>query len=264
VIVRRLKADELHLAVPILTPEGWTLEKPDLERLHALGGAVGGFDGDKMVGFLTFLDTPPLRWIGNVAVAASARGKGVGARIVAEAMRDAPRTALYSVEKAVTLYARAGLVPRGMVHSLRALEPRGKDGRADALAKGDIDGIVALDRAATGMDRSRLLRALSDAFPTRVVQREGRIVGFGIAKAYPDVTEIGPVVAESPADAWAIVDELIASTPPPYDVAVHGLPARGWGERSFSPLFRAIPMFRGAPPAWDLNRYLAASGLEKG
>ncbi|HVM45896.1 MAG TPA: GNAT family N-acetyltransferase [Candidatus Thermoplasmatota archaeon] len=263
-MVRRLAGEEVVEAVPLLVPEGWSLEPAELERLRGLGGAVGAFEGDRMVGFLTFVDTPPYRWIGNVVTHASVRGQGVGAAVVREAMRDAPRAALYSVEKAVTLYARLGFVARGELHSLRAHKAAPLDGRADAVSRADVEGILSLDRRSTGMDRSALLRALLAAYPACVLRREGRVVAFGVAKTYYDVTEIGPVVSEAPTDAWAVVDELLRTTSSPHDVAVHGPPPHGWAQRAFSPLFRAIPMFSTAPPSWDLRRYHAAAGLEKG
>lgn len=269
----------MPLAVPLLSPEGWTLEPPDLARLHELGGAVGAFEHEELVGFLTFIDTPPYRWIGNVVVGPRGRGRGTGARIVAEAMRGAPRAALYSVEKAVPLYARAGLVPHGEIFSMRADHARPGPARAQArsagpgeegaghvadLGRADVDEVLALDRAATGMDRSRLLRALLDVHPGSVVRRDGKVVAYGIAKVYYDVTEIGPVVAGTPEDAWSIVDTLVAETTGPHDVAVPHDPHGGWRERGFVPSFRAVPMFTGGPPAWDLARYHAAAGLEKG
>jgi len=263
-VVRRLAAGELVGAVPLLEPEGWTLSRAELGRVHALGGAVGAFEGKRMIGFLTWLDTPPYRWIGNVAVDASARGRGVGAAIVAEAMRDAERTALYSVDKAVTLYARLGLAPHGQLHALRADRASPGEGHADALARGDMDGIVALDARVTGMERGGLLRALAAEYPTRVIQRDGRVVAFGIAKTYSDVTEVGPVVAEDPLDAWRVVDALLRDTHGPHDVAVHAPVPPGWAARGFTPNFRAVPMFTGGAPRWDLTRYMAASGLEKG
>lgn len=262
-IVRRLAEDELQLAVPLLAPEGWTLEPPDLARLSSLGGAVGAFEHEDLVGFLTFIDTPPYRWIGNVVVSTRGRGRGVGARIVAEASRGAPRVALYSVEKAVTLYERAGLAPAGEVLSMRAAHATPGRGGAEDLTRADVVEVIALDRDATGMDRSRLLRALLDVHPASVVRRDGKIVAFGVAKIYYDVTEIGPVVARDPADAWTIVDTLLAETNAPHDVAVHQ-PSGGWTQRGFTTNFRAIPMFKGGAPAWDLARYHAAAGLEKG
>lgn len=265
-IVRRLSEEELPLARPLLEPEGWALDPADLARLHALGGAVGAFDGARLVGFLTHVDTPPYRWIGNVAVDATARGRGVGAALVAQARRDAERVALYSVEKAVTLYERAGLVAHGTLHAMRATRPKPSSipyaGVRPAGAD-DLPEMSALDREVTGMDRGRLLRALVAAHPARVVHHHGRLLGFGVAKVYADVTEIGPVVAQTAHAAWGIIDDILRATQGPHDIALHR-PADEARRRGFVPTFQATPMFRGGAPAWDLSRYHAAAGLEKG
>lgn len=261
--VRRLAAQELGLSKPLLEPEGWSLEGPDLARLHRLGGAVGAFDAGRLVGFLTFVDTPPYRWVGNVAVPPAQRGKGIGRRIVGEAFRDATKAALYSVEKAVTLYERAGLVAHGEVTAMRSTQTAAPPEGVDLWAADDLAAAVALDAEVTGMDRSRLLAEMTAAFPAFVVRRGGRPVAFGIAKAYPDVTEIGPVVARAPADAWRLVDALMAVTHPPYDLVVPAVTTAAT-QRGFAAQFRAVPMFRGGPPGWDLARYPVAAGLEKG
>ncbi|HUR69545.1 MAG TPA: GNAT family N-acetyltransferase [Candidatus Thermoplasmatota archaeon] len=265
-LVRRLSATEMPLAKPLIDPEGWALEPPELARLHSLGGAVGAFDAERLVGFLTFVDTPPYRWVGNVAVHPSQRGRGLGATLVAEAFRDAERAALYSVAKAVTLYERAGLVAQGEVHAVRAERAKPSSipyGGVRATTPDDADALVAYDRAVTGMDRSRLLRALLAAYPGRIAARHGEVLGYAIAKTYADVTEIGPVVAQTPHAAWGLVDDILRATPGPHDMALHRLSPDA-ARRGFVPAFRAIPMFRGGAPSWDLARYHAAAGLEKG
>lgn len=266
--VRRLRADELKLAQSLLAPQGWSLEAAELERVWRLGGAVGAFGREGLVGFLHFLDAPPHRWIGNVVVAPAARGAGVGARMVAEATRDAPRCALYSVEKAVPLYLRLGFAPQGEVLAMRAERaPAARAEDAQPASPEDVPAMAALDRRMTGMDRRGLLDALVAAYPARLVRRGGEAVAYGVAKTYGDVTEVGPVVAREPADAARVLDSLLAASPGPYEMAVHGANARALAlarERGFAPTFRAIPMFTGEPPAWRLDAYHAAAGLEKG
>lgn len=265
--VRRLRSDELKLALPLLAPEGWSFEVSELERLWRLGGAVGALDGDALVGFLSFLDTPPHRWIGNVVVSPAARGSGVGARILAEAMRGAPRCALYSVEKAVPLYLRAGFAPQGETFAMRADAPRPASDDAQRAFTDDVPQMAALERELLGMDRSALLDALVDAYPARLVRRQGKVVAFGVAKTYADVTEVGPIVARDPADAARVLDSLLWAANGPCEMAVPGANAAAVAlakERGFTTAFRTIPMFLGEPPAWSLAAYYAAAGLEKG
>lgn len=268
--VRRLDERELALAPPLLAPEGWTFEPAELARIHRLGGSTGAFLDGRLAGFLSFLETPPIRWIGNVVVSPAARGAGVGAALVGETLRDAPRAALYSVEKAEPLYRRAGFVPDGDLLALRARDARAlKETAATRMEPHDLDEVVALDTKFTGMDRRGLLGMLRASHPDHawLLRRDGRLVGYGIAKAYSDVTEIGPIVAEAPADAAELLDTLVAGSEGPHDLAVHAANApmlEAAAKRGFERAFRAVIMFRGAAPAWEPAAYAAAAGLEKG
>lgn len=264
--IRPLAASELPHAADLLAPEGWSLEPPDLARLERMGGALAAWEGGSLVGFLTHVDTPPYRWVGNVVVHPRQRGQGTGARLVEAAFADAPRAALYSVEKAVPLYARVGLAPHGELHALRAHAGRPSSipyaGVRPATAA-DLPEMEALDRDVTRMDRARLLRALLADFPARVVHHHGRLLGFAVAKTYPEATEIGPVIAQTSHAAWGLIDEILRTTRAPHDLVVHRL-SKEAERRGFAPMFSPTPMFRGGPPEWDLTRYHAAAGLELG
>jgi GNAT superfamily N-acetyltransferase len=271
IAVRRLNPDELALAPSLLKPEGWDFEPEELARLHRLGGAVGALSDGKLVGFLTTHDEPPVRWIGNVVVAPDVRGSGLGARLLDEAMRGhAGTVGLYSVERAVTLYARAGFVAQGEAFLLRAetAVPK-RAGRAEDLRAADLTEVVRFDRDATGMDRRALLHELVRAYPKtlRIVRRDGRVAGFGVAKTSGGGTEIGPVVARDAATRDALLDELLEAAPPPYEATALGASPgvmEALDERGFAVRFRTIPMFRGPPPAWRPELLVAAAGLEKG
>lgn len=268
--VRRLAADEAADAVALLEPEGWAFTADELRRLHHLGGAVGAFRDGRLVGFLSFVDFQPVRWVGNVVVHADLRGEGVGARMVDDALRDARTVGLYAVEKAVTLYERAGFAAYGEAWALRAerAQPR-RPAVTDPMRTEDLREVARLDREATAMDRGYLVRALHRAYPDggRVVRRGGRVVGYGFAKTSPGLTEIGPVVSTDATTASAIMDALLALTDGPHEMTVLGdnPEARSLAEaRGFAPAFRTVLMFHGKPPAWQPHRLHAAAGLEKG
>lgn len=272
VAIRRLRADEMAQAPDLLLPEGWGFSVEELTRLHRLGGAVGGFDeAGRLVAFLTFLDLPPFRWIGNVVTHPSLRGQGVGAKLLDETLRDAPRAGLYAVEKAVTLYERMGFRPHGGdAWAHRAAEGRPlRPSVTQAMTRDDLLEVARLDRGASGMDRGFLLRALLKAYPdtARVARSGNHVVGFGFAKTSPDLTELGPVVATTPRAAEDVLDALLAATPGPHEAtalaanrhAMEALRARG-----FAPTFRTVTMFRGEPVEWRANQLVVAAGLEKG
>lgn len=263
------KADLIHVP-DVLGPEGWDFTVPELERLHRLGGLVGAWDGDRLVGVLTYVDEPPLRWIGNVAVRQDQRGRGLGARIMAKAMEGAPRVGLYAVEKAVTLYERAGLVAHGDAYSYRATAARAaRPTTAQRMTRDDLLDVARYDRQETTLDRGYLLRELLSAYPdsARVVRERGLVVGYGIAKTYAGVTEIGPLVASAPRVAEDLLDALLTDTRAPHECMVLGANRHAIGaleKRGFERAFRAVPMYRGPPPAWRVGAIAATGAPEKG
>lgn len=269
--MRRLDEAELAGAPALLVPEGWGFTLDELTRLHRLGGSVGALRDGALVGFLTFTDFAPVRWIGNVVVGPQARGEGVGARMVAAAMEGARTTGLYSVEKAVSLYERLGFEAHGDAWALRAERARpAAPSVTQPLSTGDLREVARLDREASGMDRAYLLRALHAAYPDggRVVRaRDGTLAGYGFARPSPDLTEVGPLVARDEATANAIMDALIALTPSPHEMTCLGANDRALAmaqARGFTRSFRTITMFAGKPPSWSPRALFASAGLEKG
>lgn len=268
--VRRLRPDELPAAVPLLTAEGWTFTVEELARLQRLGGAVGALRDGQLVGFLTFIDLPPVRWLGNVVVDERVRGAGLGARLVEEALRGARTTGLYAVEKAVTLYARTGFKEHGVAWAMRAANaaPRAPAATQPMRAE-DLLDVARLDREQTGMDRGYLLRALFAAYPdtARIVRDDARLAGFAFAKTYADVTELGPIVATERGAGAGLLDALLALTQGPYEMAVldaHPAALAAAEKRGFERAFATRVMFHGEPPAWRPRSLFAAAGLEKG
>lgn len=267
---RRLRVDELEAARALLVPEGWAFTTEELQRLHRLGGAVGAFARGEMVGFLSFVDFAPVRWVGNVVVAPTARGRGVGARMVEDSMRDARTVGLYAVEKAVTLYERAGFVGHGEAWALRASSARpARPAITQPFRREDLREAARLDREWTGMDRAYLLRELHAAYPDtgRVARVDGRLTGYGFAKPSPGLTEVGPIVAIDAATGSAILDALLALTDGPHEMTTLGDNPQALSaakQRGFAPAFRTVTMFHGAPPAWKPRALFAAAGLEKG
>lgn len=272
--IREADARELGAAAKLLAAEGWSFEVEELERLARLGGTLAAFDGARLLGFLTYVDHAPVRWVGNVAVSPDARGRGVGARLV-DAVVDAPgrgiRTVgLYSVEKAVTLYARAGFTPAGEAWAMRAEDapqPRLPNG-IEPMTDADLPAVFRLDRAATGMDRRALLGELFAAYPEHgcVLRDATGLAGYGFAKPYADVTELGPVVATGAAAANAILDALLAVTDTPHEATVLGANAPALAAlqaRGFERRFRTVVMFKGPAPAWTPASLVVAAGLEK-
>lgn len=272
--IRAAKPSELSKAARLLSNEGWGFTAEEMERLARLGGTMAAVDGKEVVGFLTYVDLTPVRWVGNVAVSETHRGQGIGG-LMMEATVAAPgpvtTTGLYSVEKAVTLYERAGFKPAGEAFVMRAPDahPRGSADAVTPMEDYHLPGVFRLDKRVAGMDRRALLGELLAAYPDHgCVLDDGRggVAGFGFAKPYDGVTELGPIVAETQAGARVLLDALLDVTPGPHETTVLG--ENVWmrellEKRGFEAAFRTVTMFRGEAPTWKPDALALTAGLEK-
>jgi len=132
------------------------------------------------------------------------------------------------------------------------------------------DAILALDRRTLPYDRSGLLRkwlVLPETIQVAAF-REGRLVGFGLARPAASGFKIGPLITREPDVARALFAELVArvaghqiqiDVPVPNHEGValalsHGL----------VPVFGCRRMYFGGKPAEDLSSIYAAMSLEFG
>jgi GNAT superfamily N-acetyltransferase len=153
---------------------------------------------------------------GMIIVAKAAQGRGHGARLMDALLASAyPRTiALNSTAEGITLYRRRGFVPVGNIHQYQGI-PREcqQPSRSDLVrptAASEFDAIARLDREASGLERRRMLDRLLQSGDGYVLQRNGTDRGYAISRLFGRGHVIGPVVAESPTDARALIETALA------------------------------------------------------
>jgi predicted GNAT family N-acyltransferase len=153
---------------------------------------------------------------GMIIVAKAAQGRGYGARLMDALLASAhPRTvALNSTAEGIMLYRRRGFVPVGVIHQHHGI-PRERfetppSGLVRAMAASDFKAITQLDQEATGLERRRMLDRLVQSGDGYVLQRDGTPRGYAICRLFGRGHVIGPVVAESPADARALIEAALA------------------------------------------------------
>lgn len=125
------------------------------------------------------------------------------------------RLILNSTRAAYRLYVALGFVPQATVSQHQgyatpwAAPVLGPDPAVEAIAPAGLGEVAALDAAAFGAARPRLMAHLAGTAEIRGLRRDGRLVGYGMRRAFGRGTVIGPVVAESEADAVALVASLL-------------------------------------------------------
>ncbi|MEJ2459221.1 MAG: GNAT family N-acetyltransferase [Novosphingobium sp.] len=194
---------------------------------------------------------------GMIIVSETAQRQGIGGRLMDAMLRDAAgrRMILNSTVEGRALYTRLGFQPYGMVTQHQAV--LGKPPAIDtgvpvrAATPEDFGAIRVIDKAASGMERNRLIDALAAIADTVVVEREGRVTGYGMVRRWGRGYVIGPVIARDATDAKAIV-AVLASAYEGHFVRIDVTQACGLGpwleEIGLPQVGQVVSMSLGAPP----------------
>ena len=157
---------------------------------------------------------------GMIIVAKAAQGHGHGARLMDALLAAAhPRTiTLNSTAEGLALYERRGFVRIGVIQQHQGV-PDGHHqappaSLVRAMAPSDVDAVARLDWQATGWDRGPMLDRLIRAGDGHVLVRDREPRGYAVSRLFGRGHVIGPVVAESAADARALIEAAFAQLGP--------------------------------------------------
>jgi GNAT superfamily N-acetyltransferase len=272
--IRPLRPDDLKRCVALSIDRGWSPERAKwlllLEASEVFGSDAP--DGRGLAGAVVLS-----RWdadyaaIGMMLVAARYGRRGLGRALMEHALRAAGEDAtvtLFATDLGRPLYEKLGFEPvrrsvaftgefRGSStddNSKKRVVPGGVPGAVRAATEADLPAILALDRAAFGADRGRILTRLP-AFADRIAVLEADAPAVQGIAAYaaawrngPASTVIGPLVAPDGEAARRLVAELAA--PAPTAVRLDLDPDRpelpGWADaHGLQPTGRTVVMARG-------------------
>jgi ribosomal protein S18 acetylase RimI-like enzyme len=220
------------------------------------GGGTGGSGGPGGTG-----------WVGGVAVVPAHRRAGLGGALTEAIVeflegRGVATVLLHATALGRPVYERLGFVPETayVTFSGPTLARASTGAMVRAGRAADLAAVLALDRAATGEDRRRLLTAL---WPTGglVAAVDGRALGYHLASPWRPggatiAADAGTGLALLDAVRVAPGDEVAISVPAANAAAVGWLESAGFQER-----YRTIRMHRGPRVAWDPAALFAAHNL---
>lgn len=196
-------------------------------------------------------------WIGTIWVQRAARGHGLGAALTEVAMEAADAAGcatqvLVATDAGRPMYERLGFEVQTWY---RTMEARGRTGELPATVRpfetGDLAAMIALDRTATGEDRSGALGTFATQGTTRVAVRDGVLAGFVVRAPWGG----GATVARTVDDARTLLHARLVAAGPERtvrcgivldnEVGADALDADGWTEA-----WRAPRLIRGRPLTW--------------
>jgi GNAT superfamily N-acetyltransferase len=209
--LRRLTLDDLTACSDLAESRSWPREEKKWEFLLAHGEGWGLFDEQGLVGTTIVTHYPELSSVSMVLVAERAARQGHARRLVSHVL-DTGVSTLFATEMGRPLYEQLGFRAVGFtdIHAGTFTGPASDISRTATTADlDDLDDLVALDTKVTGITRPYMWESL-------LAMGTVRISDHGVAGSWQVRDErmlIGPVIADTPADACALIADSAAGVP---------------------------------------------------
>jgi GNAT superfamily N-acetyltransferase len=246
VAVVRLGVHDAPAGLVLSTEAHWNQNEADWRFFLSRGTVFGVRDAeDRLVATAALLPyTSGNAWISMVLVTASWRRRGIATRLVdaclAAAAKQELTTWLDATPDGATVYGPLGFSPTLQLRRLRLDNaPSAKAEKPPPLSPGNMENFAARDRSAMGFDRGSLLEEISGRSGSRLWSNGEALA---LVRDGRKARHIGPLFADSPEQALALVHEIVRSENGPLLIdAVHqqqrflnGLTGSGWSiERPF-------------------------------
>lgn len=214
VVLRNMTASDLEVAHALSQGARWPHRLEDWQQAWPLGEGVVAVRDGAVIG-------TAMRWrwgahhatVGLVIVSPQHQGRRVGHCLMAgvlEPLQDCDVT-LFATPEGRGLYARLGFTAIGEARQHQGvaiptpLMPMKEGECLRAATRLDLATLVALDAAARGMPRDRLIAALLEAGDTVVLDTPDGVQGFATVRRFGRGMMIGPAVAPDAAAAQGLI-----------------------------------------------------------
>jgi GNAT superfamily N-acetyltransferase len=216
--IRQLTPGDIDAVLRLCSLAGWNQTGQDIRRLVALEpqGCFAACGAGRVIGTVTTTTYgTDVGWVGMVLVDPEFRRRGIATALMRTAMEYLRARQVITIKLDATpagrvVYERLGFVPEGL---LERWAGELTHVRMEDSATGTWEDIATIDRAAFGVDRGALLRlVIADAGRAPLIARDerGEIGGFALARLGALADYVGPVIADDPATARALLSAVAA------------------------------------------------------
>ncbi|MCC7372191.1 MAG: GNAT family N-acetyltransferase [Chloroflexi bacterium] len=298
--IRALTTADIPAGQRLRAQAGWNQTAADWQRLLAWepeGCWVAERDGQVLGTTSVTTYGQRIAWVGMVLVDEAHRGQGIGKALLTHALAYLDRlgvetVALDSTPAGQPLYQRLGFAEQFELARWRGPFPtlagaasldaahgtadpeviRSRSAVVRPLQVADLPVLAAYDAGRFGVDRAHVLGALVGGHPATcfVAELEEAIQGYALSRPGARAWHLGPLAADAPETAEALIRASLAAATPPAELVMDAITPNAaavqLSERLDLTLVRPfIRMTRGAPPpAIDLARVYTSAGPELG
>jgi GNAT superfamily N-acetyltransferase len=246
IAIARLGSGDALAGLELSTEAHWNQNEGDWRFFLSQGTVFGMRDGDgHLIATAALLPyTSGNAWISMVLVTANWRRRGLATKLVDACLGAAATqgltTWLDATPAGATVYGPLGFAPTLQLRRLRRENAMSTKAEAPpSLVPCGIERFTAQDRLAMGFDRGTLLMELSGRSGSRLLSSHDAL---GLVRDGRKARHIGPLFADRPDQALAMVNEIVWSETGPLlidavseqDEFLKGLTNSGWRiERPF-------------------------------
>ncbi len=222
VVIRTLTPDDLDGAFSLSSTAGWNQQLDDWRTLVAIAprGGFSAISQERVVGTAIGIDYGGFGWIAMMLVEPAYRGRGLGRRLLEAAIEVVPRDRpirLDATPLGRPLYQGYGfedealltryVAPAGSRESGRAAEPLDRSPLVRLLTDGDLSDVARHDAEVFGGNRRSVLEWALGAAPAygRLVEGDADVPQYCLGRRGRLFDQIGPVVAHDDDTARRLV-----------------------------------------------------------
>lgn len=224
VTLRPMELSDITEAMKLSTAEGWNQTENDWRLLieNPENICLVGQIGNEVVGTTTAINYSNEEvWIGMVLVNREYRGLGIARSLlkaVCKKVESFKSVKLDATPAGREVYQQLGFkdeyfIVRMTNLSLKDLPKVASDAVAEPIQLQHICEIVALDAFTLGVNRQQLIEFLIREYPDKgwSLKRDNKLVGFVLGRDGNKYHHLGPVVAQTTADARILISKALES-----------------------------------------------------
>jgi GNAT superfamily N-acetyltransferase len=249
--IARLALPDLDACLELAADREWRPERRKWALMFDVGEVYGIRDPEGgLAGTVTLTRYGRrLAIVSMMLVASRHERRGLGRLLMTHVLERAGHATvfLYATSFGRSLYERLGFRSVGGVTTGVGRFTGGPDGGSRHAEPGDGGAIIALDAAAIGADRGRLLAGyLRLAEQVRVVERDGELCGYAVAApAGDDNVVVGPVIADDLDSARTLIADVASAAAAPVRLDLDGRLSEWARERGIAPRDEVALMVHG-------------------
>lgn len=221
-VVREMREEDIPGAMRLKTAENWNQTEDDWRTLLKLDPhlCLAAMSAGNIVGTVTAANyTNELAWIGMMLVDKDFRGRGLGKRLLTtliEKLETCQSIKLDATPTGLPLYNSLGfreeltidrMATTQLEHGLRSED----DHAVKPLTQTEWPNVMDLDRKFFGADRSRLITETLLKNQGWYLERNGKMIGYLLARSGSNYTQLGPLSAETTEDAKMLLTSALKS-----------------------------------------------------